>query len=91
MELEDLRQIFEKYSYVKFHGNPSSGSRVVPCGRTDRRTHGQTDMMKFIDAFRNFMNGPKNWVIFCKLNICGSREKYINIVFTFCAESEFLK
>jgi hypothetical protein len=26
----------KKYSNVKFHGNPSSGSRVVLCGRTDR-------------------------------------------------------
>jgi hypothetical protein len=32
--LEFSRQIFEKYSHIKFHENPSSGSRVVPCGRT---------------------------------------------------------
>jgi hypothetical protein len=32
-------QIFEKYSNVMFHENPSSGSRVIPCGQTD----GQTD------------------------------------------------
>ena len=31
-------QIFEKYSNVKFSENPSSGSRVVPCGRTDGQT-----------------------------------------------------
>jgi len=31
-------QIFEKYSNVKFRKNPPSGSRVVPCGRTDRQT-----------------------------------------------------
>jgi hypothetical protein len=31
------RQIFGKYSNTKFHENPSSGSRVVPCGRTDMR------------------------------------------------------
>jgi hypothetical protein len=30
------RQNFERYSNIKFHDNPSSGSRVVPCGRTDR-------------------------------------------------------
>jgi len=30
--------IFEKYSNAKFHENPSSGSRGVPCGRTDRHT-----------------------------------------------------
>ena len=27
-------QFFEKYSNVKLHENPSSGSRVVPCGQT---------------------------------------------------------
>jgi len=30
--------IFEKYTNIKFRVNPSSGSRVVPCGQTDRRT-----------------------------------------------------
>ena len=35
MKLEFSRHIFEKYSNIKFHENPSSG-RVVPCGRTDR-------------------------------------------------------
>jgi hypothetical protein len=36
MKLEFCRQIFEKYSNIEFHKNPSIGSRVVPCGRTDR-------------------------------------------------------
>jgi hypothetical protein len=49
MELEFSRQIFEKFSNVKFHENPSSGSRVVPCGRAGRRR----DMAKLIVAFRN--------------------------------------
>ena len=35
MKLEFSRQVFEKYSNVKFHKNPSSESRVVPCGQTD--------------------------------------------------------
>ena len=26
---------FSKITYIIFHGNPSSGSQVVPCGRTD--------------------------------------------------------
>ena len=51
MKLEFSRQIFEKVSNIKFHQNPSSGSRVVPCGRTD--------MTKLIVAFRNFANAPK--------------------------------
>jgi len=38
MKLEFSRQIFEKYSNVKFNENPSSENRVGPCGRTDRQT-----------------------------------------------------
>jgi len=37
MKLEYSRNIFEKYSGVKFHQNPSSGSRDVLCGQTERR------------------------------------------------------
>jgi hypothetical protein len=37
MKLEFSEQIAEKHSNIKFHENPSSTSRVVPCGRTDRR------------------------------------------------------
>ena len=53
--LEFYQQIFEKYSNAKFHENRSSGSRVVPCGRTDR----QTDMTKLIVAFCYFANEHK--------------------------------
>ena len=56
MKLELSRQIFEKYSSIKFHENPSSESRV-PCGRTD--------ITKHIVAFRNFSNGPKNAGVYC--------------------------
>jgi hypothetical protein len=49
---------------MKFHGNPSSGSLVVPCGQTDGQTGEQTDretdMTKLIVTFRNFVNAPKN-------------------------------
>jgi len=38
MKLEFSRQIFEKSPDIKFNENPSSGSRVVPCGRTDGQT-----------------------------------------------------
>ena len=37
MGLEFSRQIFEKSSNLKCNENSSGGSRVVPCGRTDRR------------------------------------------------------
>jgi len=41
--LSDLKKlefsdIFEKYSNTELNENPSSGSRVVLCGRTDGRT-----------------------------------------------------
>jgi hypothetical protein len=38
-------------SDIKLHENPSSGSRVVTCGRTD--------MTKMIVALRNFTDAPK--------------------------------
>ena len=53
MKLEFSQLIFKKYSN-KFHENPSSGSQVVPCRRTD--------MMKQIVTFRNSVNVPKNKV-----------------------------
>jgi len=42
----------KKYPTTKLHENPSSGSRVSPCGRTD--------MTKLIATFRNFAKAPKN-------------------------------
>jgi len=41
MKLAYFRNIFEKYSYIKFHENQSSGSLVIPRGRTDGRTNGE--------------------------------------------------
>jgi hypothetical protein len=52
MKLLFSRQIFEKNSYINFHKNPSSGSRVASCGRTDGH-HGANS------RFRNFANAPK--------------------------------
>jgi hypothetical protein len=47
-------QVLEKKSNIKFQENPSSGSRVVPYGRTD--------MTELTVALRNFVNAPKNTV-----------------------------
>ena len=55
MKLGFSRQIFEKYSNIKYHENPSSGSRV-PCG--------QTDMTKLMVAFRDFTNAPNNMLTY---------------------------
>ena len=63
MKLEFSQQIFEKSSNIKFHENPSSGSRVVPCGRTDR----QADFTKIIIVIRNFANALKNLAFFFKI------------------------
>jgi hypothetical protein len=35
MKLEFSKEFFEESSNIKFHENPSSGSRVVALGRTD--------------------------------------------------------
>jgi hypothetical protein len=43
MEIEFYRQIFQKYSNIKFHESPSSGSRIVPCEETDRRRDGHDE------------------------------------------------
>jgi len=55
MKLELSGRIFEKCLNVEFCENPSSRSRVVPCGHTD----GRTDLTKLIIAFRNFTKAPK--------------------------------
>jgi len=60
MELAFSREIFVKSSNFRFHENPSSESRVVLCGQTDKQT--RTDMTKLIVAFRNSANAPKYWI-----------------------------
>jgi len=35
MKLEFYRQIFTKFSNIKFYENPNIGSGIVPCGRMD--------------------------------------------------------
>jgi len=42
--LSEFNDTLEKYSYIKFHENPSIGSRVFPRGRTDRQTDIHTNM-----------------------------------------------
>jgi len=41
-KLEFPRQIFEKYSNIKFNNSSSIGSRVVPGEKTDERMDRQT-------------------------------------------------
>ena len=49
------RHIFEISLNIKFNQNPSSGSRIVPCGQIR-----QTDTTKLVVAFRNFAIAPEN-------------------------------
>jgi hypothetical protein len=58
MKVVFSQRILENYSNIKFHENPSSGSRVVGRGQTD----GPTDITKLIVAFRNFAKAPKKTV-----------------------------
>ena len=62
MELEFYRQIVEKYSNIKFHGNQSGGSRVVPCGRTDRHDEVNCLFQKFANEPKNYIPHHKQWV-----------------------------
>jgi hypothetical protein len=61
--LNFIYRISENTPNTKFHQNPSSGSRVFPCGRTDK-TAGQAHMTKLAVALGNFANAPKNNVKF---------------------------
>ena len=69
MKPDFSRQVFEKYSGIKFHENPSSGSRDVRYGHTHTHTHTHTDMTTLSVACSNFANAPKNWsfigTLFC--------------------------
>jgi hypothetical protein len=47
MKLEFSQQIFEKRINTKFHDNPSSGSRVVPCRQTDRHDSANSHFSQF--------------------------------------------
>jgi len=47
MKLEIFRHVFEEHSNIKFRENPSSVSRVVPCGRTDRHDEANNGFSQF--------------------------------------------
>jgi hypothetical protein len=43
----------QKYSNIKFHENPSSGSRVVPCVQTDRHDKANSRFPSFASALKH--------------------------------------
>jgi len=49
MMLEFSRQIFEKYSDIKFYENPSIVSQVVPCGQIDRHDEANSHFWQFFE------------------------------------------
>jgi hypothetical protein len=52
IKLEFSREILKKQSNVEFYENFPNGSRVFPCGRTTKRTDGQTHTAKLIFALK---------------------------------------
>ena len=61
MTLEFSQQIFEKSSNIKFYENPPNGSRVVPCGRTDRHDEANS---RFFSILRTSLKMGKQWVYY---------------------------
>jgi len=51
--LNFLDRLGKKYSNIKFHENHSNGSRVDPCGQTDRLTD-----MALTVVFSYYANAP---------------------------------
>jgi len=64
-----FREREKKCSNIKFHENPSSGSRVVPCGLTD----GRADMTALIVAAHSFAKARKK--ISSSVSVCTVRRK----------------
>ena len=84
MRLESYRQFWEKKnSNTKFHGNPSSRSRVVPCGQMD----GQRDVTKLNCRITQFCEKrpnpppPKHKIVGtgsgCRLQSCKSDVNWV--------------
>ena len=67
---ENSQQSFEKYSNIKFHENPFSGRRIVPCGwtdgqieRTDRHDHAHSRFSQIWERAKKKRNSNPNVTI----------------------------
>ena len=78
MNLEFSRQIFEKYSNIKFHEYPSSGNWYVLCRWTDTTNP--------IITFRNFANAPKN-----VLNLAWDANNFLSTLFLMYHEQQLMR
>jgi hypothetical protein len=56
-----FQQVFERYSNIKFHENSSSGSLVVPCGRTDGHGQANRSFLHFCGIVLKAMITDENW------------------------------
>jgi hypothetical protein len=59
MKVEIFLTDFGEILKYQIHENPSSGSRVVACGRTDVQTY----MVQLLVGFRNLANSPRIYLI----------------------------
>ena len=77
MKLEFSRQVFENYPNIKFHENPSSVSRIVPCGRTDGHDEANNDFSKFDKApNQDEYYLENNEINITNCHICNSNQEY---------------
>ena len=53
IKLEFSRQSFVKYSNIEFHENPSSGSRVIPCGHMNAHKEANRHICNLVIAPKN--------------------------------------
>jgi hypothetical protein len=60
MTLEFSQQIFEKYPNISRHDNPSIGTRVISCERTDGRTDRQDEANSRFSPFCESALKPSN-------------------------------
>ena len=71
MKIWFSRHVLKEVSNIKVHQNPFSGSRVIPCGQTNRQKDGRTDMTKLKVVVLNFANAPKNKIC-CRSLVFGN-------------------
>jgi len=51
MKLKFYRYILEKCFNIKLHENPSSGSRIVPSGQTDKHDEANSRFSQYFERF----------------------------------------
>ena len=76
-KLQFFRRIFEKSSNIKFKENSSSGSRVVPCGRTDGQAW--RSQQSLFAVLRKRVNVVKHKCMYTKVTRDVIIQAYINL------------